>query len=107
MPTVYAQCKTTADFRKLAQAILRERADGTPWADPKLRKLVSNARTGRDVLREYGKLRGKKVETGNGIAPSYPRTDDFKQAESKRRLDKIEASKPKPRKKATKKATAK
>lgn len=94
-PKNLADCKTDAQRKALAQRIAKMRADGTPW-DGKdgivAQGIVSGAPQGRALLREYATRNGKKIDTGNGIAKSYDRSPEFRQAESERRQAKAEAA---------------
>jgi hypothetical protein len=90
----YSQCTTEAQRKALATAILRMREDGTPWDGPNgivAAGLVSGAPQGRALLRAHAVRKGKKVATGNGIAKSYDRTEEFRAEESARRQAKAEA----------------
>jgi hypothetical protein len=107
-PKTLKDCKTDAQRKALAAKILRMREDGTPWDGPNgivAQGIVSGAPQGRALLRAFAVRKGKKVTTGNGIAKSYERTPEFRQAESERRTAKAEVT-PKP-KAAPKKRTAK
>jgi hypothetical protein len=93
-PKSLAACKTDADRKALAKKILAMREDGTPWDGPNgivAQGIVSGAPQGRALLRTFAVRKGRKVATGNGIAKSYDRSPEFRQAESERRQAKAEA----------------
>jgi hypothetical protein len=111
-PKTLKDCKTDVQRKALAARILKMREDGTPWDGPNgivAQGIVSGAPQGRALLRAFAVRKGKKVATGNGIAKSYERTPEFRQAESERRTAKAEPTPPPtPKPKATpKKRTAK
>ncbi len=108
-PKSLRECKTDAQRKALAAKVLRMREDGTPWDGPNgivAQGIVNGAPQGRALLRAFAVRKGKKVTTGNGIAKSYERTPEFRQAESERRTAKVEP-KPEPKPKRSRKATAK
>lgn len=106
-PKTLKDCKTDAQRKALAARILKMREDGVPWDGATgivAQGIVSGAPQGRALLRAFAVRKGKRVATGNGIAKSYDRTPEFRQAESERRTAKVEQPKPKA---ASKKSTAK